>query len=385
MILRRLLLCGVGILMFSHGIMAQKEFNPVYSTVPYLTITPDSRSGSLGDIGVATSPDVNSQNWNAAKYAQIREKSGVTISFTPWLRSLVNDINLAYLAGFYKIDDKSAVSASLKYFSMGEIIATGENPGENWGTINPNEFSVDVGYSRLLSQYFSGALVLKFIRSDINGGKSFAGQDYNPGYSYAADLGFYYQRPADIGNFTGEFAWGINISNLGSKISYKSGSEKQFIPANLRLGARYTLDLDEYNSISAAVEFSKLLVPTPPTYQDTTDDPLDDPVIVDGKPIPNSLPQSWIQSFYDAPGGFAEEMKEIIYSFGLEYWYREQFAIRGGYFHESKMKGNRKYFAVGIGLKLNVFSIDYSYLISTTGRSNPLANTMRFTIGFLFN
>jgi hypothetical protein len=297
----------------------------------------------------------------------------------------VSDINLAYLAAFYKLDDKQAISASLKYFSMGEIIATGENPNENWGTINPNEFSVDLGYSRLLSQYFSGAVVFKFIRSDINGGKSFAGQDYNPGYSYAADLGLYYQRPLDISSYRGEFAWGINISNLGSKISYKSGSDKQFIPANLRLGARYTLQMDEYNSISASVELSKLLVPTPPTWEDTTADGIDNRVIVDGRPTPSSLPKSWIQSFYDAPDGFKEEMQEIIYSVGLEYWYREQFAIRGGYFHESADKGNRKFFAVGIGLKLNVFSLDYSYLISTTGRSNPLANTMRFTIGFLFN
>jgi hypothetical protein len=385
MIFRRLLFCASGILAFANFALAQKEFRPVYSTVPYLTITPDSRSGAMGDIGVATSPDVNSQNWNAAKYARMKEKSGVTISFTPWLRSLVSDINLAYLAGFYKLDDKQAISASLKYFSMGEIIATGENPNENWGTINPNEFSVDLGYSRLLSQYFSGAVVFKFIRSDINGGKSFAGQDYNPGYSYAADLGFYYQRPVDISSYRGEFAWGVNISNLGSKISYKSGSDKQFIPANLRLGARYTLQMDEYNSISASVEFSKLLVPTPPTWADTTDDDIDNRVIVDGRPTPSSLPKSWIQSFYDAPDGFNEEMQEIIYSIGLEYWYREQFAIRGGYFHESAEKGNRKFFALGVGLKLNVFSLDFSYLISTTGRSNPLANTMRFTIGFLFN
>lgn len=358
----------------------------MYSTVPYLTITPDSRSGAMGDIGVATSPDINSQNWNAAKYAMIREKSGVTISFTPWLRSLVSDINLAYLAGFYRIDDKQAVSASLKYFSMGEIIATGENPNENWGTINPNEFSVDLGYSRRLSQQLAASLLFKFIRSDINGGRSFPGSpDYNPGYSYAADIGLYYQRPANIGNNDGEFAWGLNISNLGSKISYKSGSDKQFIPANLKLGARYTFQMDEYNSISAAVEVSKLLVPTPPVWADTTNDNIDNRVIVDGKPTPSSLPKSWIQSFYDAPDGFREEMQEIIYSVGLEYWYREQFAIRGGYFHESAEKGNRKFFAVGIGLKLNVFSLDYSYLISTTGRSNPLANTMRFTIGFLFN
>jgi hypothetical protein len=375
MIYRRLILIS-SLFIVVLSASAQTTFNPVYSTIPYLTITPDSRGGALGDLGVATSPDVNSQNWNAAKYAQIKEKSGVTTSFTPWLRSLVNDINLAYLAGFYKFDDRQAISASLKYFSMGEITATDEDQVQQ-GTFNPNEFSVDLGYSRLLAKHFSGALALKFIRSDINGGKSFGGAQYNPGYSYAADLGFYYQKPMDIGSLPGEFAWGISFLNLGTKISYTDGSDKQFIPATLRIGVRQTLQLDDYNSITGSVEFSKLLVPTPPIYQDS--------VIVSGKPTPSSLPQSWIQSFYDAPGGFNEEMKEIMYSVGLEYWYREQFAIRGGYFHESEMKGNRKYFALGIGLRLNVFFIDYSYLISTTGKSNPLANTMRFTIGFLFN
>jgi hypothetical protein len=382
MILRRLFLLGIGFTVILNCSYSQK-YNAVYSTIPYLEITPDSRGGAMGDLGVATSPDLNSQNWNAAKYVQMKEKAGVTTSFTPWLRSLVNDINLAYLAGYYKFDKKQAISASLKYFSMGEIVFRGEDPNENWGTGNPNEFSIDVGYSRLFSDYFSGALVMKFIRSDINGG-NVPGQQYNPGYSYAADLGFYYQHPLSLKKLDGEIAWGFCFSNLGSKISYTEGSDKQFIPANLRLGVRYTLEVDEYNSISASVELSKLMVPTPPTYKDSSVNGVIVPVIVAGRPTPSSLPQSWIQSFYDAPGGFKEEMKEIIYSVGLEYWYRQQFAIRGGYFHESAMKGNRKYFAAGIGLKLNVFSIDYSYLISTSGRSNPLANTMRFTLGFTF-
>lgn len=375
MIFKRLLLLS-GALIFALSTFAQISFNPVYSTIPYLTITPDSRGGAMGDLGVATSPDVNSQNWNPAKYAQIKEISGVTTSFTPWLRNLVNDINLAYLAGFYKFDDKQAISASLKYFSMGVISSIDENQMPQ-GDLNPNEFSIDVGYSRMLSGNFSGALSLKYIHSDINAGRSFQGQSYNPGNSFAADLGFYYQREMDIGSLPGEFAWGVSFLNLGTKISYSDDDEKYFIPATLRLGVRQTLALDEYNSISASIELSKLLVPTLPLYEDT--------VLVAGKPVPTSLPQSWIQSFYDAPGGFEEEMKEIMYSFGLEYWYREQFAIRGGYFLESEMKGNRKYFAVGIGLRLNVFFIDYSYLVSTTGRNNPLANTMRFTIGFLFN
>jgi hypothetical protein len=267
--------------------MAQTTYKPVYSTIPYLTITPDSRGGAMGDLGVATSPDVNSQNWNPAKYAQIKEKAGVTTSFTPWLRSLVNDINLAYLAGYYKFNDKQAISASLKYFSMGEITATSDEQ-VIMGTFNPNEFSIDVGYSRLLAKNFSGALVLKFIRSDINGGYTSGGAEYNPGYSYAADLGFYYQRPLDLFTLPGEFAWGVNFSNLGTKISYTDGSDKQFIPANFRLGVRQSISMDEYNSLTLSLELNKLMVPTPPLY--------DDSVLVSGKPIPGSLPQSWILS-----------------------------------------------------------------------------------------
>jgi hypothetical protein len=383
MILRRLFVSVIIVTVFFTCSIAQTEINAVYTTVPYLTIAPDSRGGAMGDLGVATSPDVNSQNWNAAKFAHIKDKAGVTISFTPWLRNIVNDINLAYLAGFYKFNDKQTLSASLRYFSMGEVIFRND-AGDYVQTAKPNEFSIDAGYSRLLSDYFSAALVMRFIRSDITGGGSVDGQQYNAGYSFAADLGLYYQRPVDLGNLKSEFAWGINFSNLGTKISYTEGSDKQFIPANLRLGVRYTLAIDEYNSITAAVDLNKLLVPTPPTFADTTDDGTNNPVMVDGYKTPTSLPLSWIQSFYDAPGGFNEEMKEIMYSIGLEYWYREQFAIRAGYFHESASKGNRKYFAAGVGLKLNVFFIDFSYLISTSGTNNPLANTMRFTLGMNF-
>jgi len=383
MILRRLIVTGIaGIVLFTCS-FAQTNLNAVYTTVPYLTIAPDSRGGAMGDLGAATSPDVNSQNWNAAKFAHIKEKAGVTISFTPWLRNIVNDINLGYLAGFYKFDEKQTVSASLRYFSLGEVVFRND-VGDYVRTAKPNEFSIDAGYSRLLSDYFSGAVVLRFIRSDISGGSGIT-DEYNPGYSFAADLGFYYQHPLSIAKQNGEIAWGVNFSNLGTKISYTEGSDKQFIPANLRLGARYTLTIDEYNSISAAFDLSKLLVPTPPLYYNDSTDADGNQVVQYGRKPPTSLPLSWIQSFYDAPGGFNEEMKEIMYSIGLEYWYRNQFAMRAGYFHESESKGNRKYFAAGIGLKLNVFFIDFSYLISTSGRSNPLANTMRFTLGFNFN
>jgi hypothetical protein len=394
MILRRLTLaffCLTGFILpaFTQGSGSVTNkllgsLNAIQTTVPFLTIAPDSRAGAMGDLGVATLPDVNSQHWNAAKYAFVNGQFGVSLAYTPWLRNIVNDINLGYLSAFYRIDKKQVVSASLRYFSLGEVIFR-DMEGVLVGNYNPNEFAIDAGYSRLFSDYFSGALVLRFIRSDITGGGSIEGQQYNAGYSFAADLGFYYQHPLDLAGLNGEIAWGTNFSNLGTKISYTEGSDKQFIPANFRLGARYSLDIDEYNSISLALDFNKLLVPTPPiVYADSVDEN-DNPVIQYGMKAPASIPMSWIQSFYDAPNGFQEEMQEIMISAGLEYWYRKQFAIRAGYFHEAENKGNRQYFATGIGLKLNVFFIDFSYLISTSGRSNPLANTMRFTLGLNFN
>jgi hypothetical protein len=388
MILRRLtlaFLCLIGLMTSAFpqgsGTVTSKllgSLNAIQTTVPFLTIAPDSRAGAMGDLGVATMPDVNSQHWNAAKYAFINGKVGGSLAYTPWLRNIVNDINLVYLTGYYRFDKKQVVSASLRYFSLGEVIFR-DMEGVLVGNYNPNEFSIDAGYSRLFSDYFSGALVLRFIRSDITGGGSIEGQQYNAGYSFAADLGFYYQHPAELAGHNGEFAWGTNFSNLGTKISYTEGADKQFIPANFRVGVRYTFDVDEYNSLSAAFDLNKLLVPTPPITDASGD------TILYGMKAPSSLPLSWIQSFYDAPNGFSEEMHEIMYSTGLEYWYRKQFAIRAGYFYEHETKGNRKYFATGIGLKLNVFFIDFSYLISTSGRSNPLANTMRFTLGLNFN
>ncbi|MBN1159099.1 MAG: type IX secretion system outer membrane channel protein PorV [Bacteroidales bacterium] len=360
------------------------SLNAIQTTVPFLSIAPDSRAGAMGDLGAATRPDVNSQHWNAAKYAFIENKTGVSLAYTPWLRNIVNDINLAYLSAYYRFDDRQTISASLKYFSLGEVIFR-DIEGVLIGNFHPNEFALDAGYSRLLSDYLSGALVMRFVRSDITGGGTIEGQQYNAGYSFAADLGFYYQHPLDIANQDGEIAWGVNFSNLGTKISYTEGSDKQFIPASLRAGARYTLGIDEYNSITASFDLSKLLVPSPPIYYADSTDLNGDPVIQYGKKTPASLPLSWIQSFYDAPDGFREEMHEIMFSVGLEYWYREQFAIRIGYFNEHENKGNRKYFATGIGMNLNVFFLDFSYLISTSGRNNPLANTMRFTLGLNFD
>ena len=351
------------------------EPNVIHSTVPFLSIAPDSRSGAMGDVGVATKPDASSQHWNAAKYAFLPGEMGVSLSYTPWLRKLVNDINLAYLNFYKRFDEKQVLSASLLYFSLGDLIFRNEW-GDYVGQFTPNEFTIDVGYSRLFTDNLSSALTLRFIRSDITGGGTVNGQDYNAGISFAADLAVYYQKDIEIDNKPSQYAWGISLSNLGTPISYTDDSEKQFIPANFRVGGRLTMDLDDYNNISFALDLNKLLVPSPTIIIDSVEY---------GKKAPKSLPLSWIQSFYDAPNGFKEEMQEIMFSIGAEYWYRDQFAIRAGYFHENEKKGNRKYFSAGVGLKLNVFSLDFSYLVPTSGRNNPLANTMRFTLGLDFD
>ena len=390
MIFRKVILSFCSLLLIFNAIIAQNSgpipqglknsLNALQTSVPFLAIAADSRGGAMGDLGAATSPDANSQTRNAAKYAFIKDKMGVSLSYAPWLRNYVKDINLGYLSFYYRFDDKQVVSASMKYFYLGQIIFR-DSYGQYSGEYIPYELSLDAGYSRLFSDRYSGALTLRYIHSDITGGGTIDGQLYSAGNSFAADLGVYCQMPFKINEMNSEFAWGACFSNLGTKISYSEGADKQFIPANLRLGARMTLDLDEYNSLTGAVDFSKLLVPTPPLF--VINDETGDSTLY-GKPIPTSLPMSWIQSFYDAPGGFKEEMREIMISGGLEFWYRHQFAIRGGYFHENQFKGNRKYFTVGVGMNLNVFYLDFSYLISTSGRDNPLANTMRFTLGLDF-
>ncbi len=359
----------------------QRDLNAILTTVPFMTIAPDSRSGAMGDAGVATTPDLSSQHWNAAKYMFMKERMGIGLSYTPWLKNLgVNDLNLLYLSGYYKFDESQAISAGLRYFNLGTIEYT-TIAGESAGTGKPNEFAIDVGYSRLFSEYFSMALLFRFIYSDIAGGTgSLNNIPYNPGISVAADYGIYYQKPLKIDSKDAEWAFGLNISNIGTKMSYSEGDKKEFIPTNLRLGGRISMDLDEYNSLSATLDLNKLLVPTRPVRSEEADS-----IILAGKDDDVGTIPGMIQSFYDAPDGFREEMQEIMFSAGLEYWYRHQFAIRAGYFHEHQKKGNRKYFTAGIALKYNIFSLDFSYLIPAVGgRNNPLANTMRFTLGFTF-
>jgi hypothetical protein len=375
-----------------------QRLNAIQSTVPFLTIAPDSRSGALGDAGAATSPDINSQHYNPAKYAFMESDGGVSLSYTPWLRRLINDINLAYLSGFVRIDDKQTVSAALRYFSLGMIVFTNIY-GENQGQFNPNEFAVDAAYSRLLTDYFSGAIAFRFVRSDLTGGNYVSGMESKAGMAVAGDLAFYYMNNDIImGDRDGGIAFGINISNMGNKISYTETQDKAFIPINMRLGGAVTVELDDYNSMTFTADLNKLLVPTPPEYlTDSTGktvvDEHGEPVIAFGMDPNVPVPLGMLRSFYDAPGiikengnrsVLGEELNEITYSAGIEYWYREQFAIRGGYFHEHETKGNRKFFTAGIGLKLNVFGLDFSYLIPVK-QNNPLANTLRFTLYFQFN
>jgi len=375
----------------SSGELGGGELNTIQTSLPFLTIAPDSRSGAMGDVGVATSPDVNSQHWNVGKYAFIDSKGGFAISYTPWLRNLIPDINLAYLTGFYRVDEQQVISTSLRYFSLGNIIFT-DITGTVTGQYNPNEFAVDAGYSRLFTDNFSGGIAFRFIRSDLTSGQQTSdGQDTKAGISFAADLGFYYQNDIDVGTSDGQWAAGVSMTNMGTPVSYTVDADKTPIPTNLRLGGRFTYNVDEYNSVSFHADLNKLLVPTPAVMEDDTVS--GELVVVRGKEDPGSVVLGMFQSFYDAPGVlrsdgtysvFSEELHEIAYSVGAEYWYRDQFAIRTGYFYEHSTKGNRKYFTVGVGLQLNVFSLDFPYLVPTGGQNSPLANTLRFTLGFDF-
>ena len=355
--------------LLSLSAIAQVINNPIVTAVPSLSIAPDARGGGMGDVGAATDPDVNSQYWNPSKYAFMESETGISLSYTPWLRKLVGDIDLAYLSGFYKFDQRQAVSLSLRYFSLGDITLFNEG-GQYQGDAHPNEFAIDGAYSRKLSDKLSASVALRFIYSDLGNGSQNV-QMY-PGTSFAADISSYYRTPLSIEGVEGTLGLGINISNIGSKISYDSNETSSFIPTNLRLGASYDYPIDNYNKISVSADINKLLVPTPklnPTAQDITD-------------YNNMQTLSGIfNSFSYAPGGLAEKMDEIMWSIGAEYAYNNQFFVRGGYFNESQFKGNRKYFTAGAGFKLNVFQLDAAYVISTS-QTNPLDQTLRFSLSF---
>ena len=377
---RFLLLASVVVLM-AENVQAQATIsgaNTITTAVPFLTFTPDSRAGGMGDAGVGLTPDVSSQHWNPAKYVFMESDMGVGLSYSPWLRNLVDDINLAYLSGYKKLDDVSAIAASLRYFALGDIVFTSEF-GEFQGQQSPNEFAIDLGYSRMLSEVFSGAVSLRYIRSDLTGGQLVNGMETHAGNAFAADVAFYYFNEFRANRKDNIFSAGINIQNIGSKISYTDGEVKDFIPTNLKLGTSYTTNLDDYNSFNFSFEANKLLVPTPPA--DSTEYGDDDVIWSGGVNSDIGSIEGIIKSFYDAPGGFKEELQEITLALGVEYWYNKQFAIRGGYFYEHENKGNRKYFTAGAGLRMNVFALDFSYLLPTQ-RNHPLENTLRFTLSF---
>lgn len=352
------------------------RFNPISTAVPFLTITPDSRHGAMGNVGAATSPDANSQYLNPSKYAFVEDKFGFSLSYTPWLRKLVSDINLAYLSGYYRLDNNQVIGSSLRYFSMGDILLMDQN-GTSLSNVRPNEFALDFSYSRKLSDYFSGGIALRYIRTDLAGGVS--QQTYSPGNAFAADVSFYYNKKWKGTDQTKTIAAGINFSNIGSKISYNDGQTKEFLPANMRLGATFTNEFNLTNSLSVSLDLNKLLVPTPSSQ--VVSDNNGGTIILPDNSSNKSVISGLFGSFSDAPGGLKEELQEFTISTGLEYWYNKRFALRAGYFNEAQNKGNRKFFTAGVGVKMNLCSVDFSYLIPAN-QNNPLANTIRFTILF---
>ena len=353
-------------------------FNPVTTSVTSQSVAPDARAGGMGDVGAATDPDVASQYWNVAKYPFTISRAGVSLNYTPWLRKLVNDMNLAYLVGYYRIGEHSAVSTSLRYFSLGEVQTNYNSTGQGVAiTVNPYEMSFDAGYSLMLSEKFSIGTAVRFIYSDL---KADYTDDVTPGSAFAADLGAYYQDYVNIGQRECQLGLGLNISNIGSKISFGGDNNSYFIPTNLRLGASLMVPIDEYNRITFAADANKLLVPTYPKIRDG-ESPTDFDARVQKEYYDVSSISGIFKSFGDAPNGVKEELQEIQWSLGAEYVYNDKFTLRAGYHHESENKGNRKYFTVGAGFKMNVFSLDAGYVISTAA-TNPLDQTLRFTLTF---
>jgi hypothetical protein len=337
-----------------------QTYNPIVTAVPSLSISPDAVASGMGDLGAATNPDVNSQYWNPSKYAQIENNAGFAFSYTPWLTKLTSDINLAYLAGYYKLNDQQALSASMRYFSLGEITLRTSLDDAGY-SINPYEMAVDVAYSRMLSDNFSMGVTMRYIISDLMSG------DEPAGTAFSADISAYYRKPVYFGHEKGSWAIGANISNIGTKISYDGGNSSYFLPTNLRIGSALNYPIDAYNTINVSLDLNKLLVPTP---KDTTE------VTTNTSSIGGIF-----SSFSDAPGGLKEELEEIYGSIGVEYAYDKQFFVRTGYNYENRYKGNRKYYTFGAGFKMSMFKLDASYLVSQS-QTNPLDQTLRFTLAF---
>lgn len=354
---------------------AQNRINVVTTAVPFLRVAPDARSSGMGDIGLATSPDASAGFWNIGKVAFNESKGGLVATYSPWLKDIVNDVFLASLSGFYKIDENSALNLGFRYFNLGDIQFTDDN-SNSIGNGRPREFGLDVGYSRRLSSKLGLGVSLRYINSDLAAGVGSGGYTYKVGSAIAGDIGLFYDNKNEAGN---GFAFGAQVSNLGTKIAYTDNADaKDYIPANLGIGATYTKNFDDKNKIVFGVDANKLLVPTPPEN-------LSDPSALNDYRS-KAVVGSWFSSFGDAPGGFGEEMREFQLSAGAEYWYNNQFALRAGYFYEDKSKGNRRYFTAGLGLKYNIFGINFSYLAPTgSGVTRiPLSNTIRLSVAFDF-
>lgn len=366
----------INIFMLSASTAFAQDLNPIVTAVPSLVITPDARSGGMGDAGVATAPDVYSQHWNPAKYAFIPSKAGFGLSYTPWLRKIINDVALVYGVGYYKLgnENNQALSASIRYFSIGDVNLT-DQYGHFLNSVSPYEMAFDIGYSRKLTETFSGAVTVRYIRTDYSG----SSEDVSAGNAFAADIAGYNESYINIGQSESLLSFGFNISNIGTKISTDGGSRNDFIPTNLRIGASLMYPVNEVSTLSFSADINKYLVPTPPVKKDgETNDEFQNRLTKyrDTNPISGIF-----KSFGDAPGGFSEELKEIMWSVGAEYDYDNKFRLRTGYFHENKMKGNRQYIGFGAGFKLTAFQLDVAYMLATA-QQNPLDQTLRFSLAF---
>ena len=360
----------------------------ITTAVPFLTISPDARGGGLGDTGAASSPDAASGHWNAAKFAFLENDYGFSLSYTPWLGNIINDMSISYASGYYKINRERAVAMSLRYFDLGEITFT-DILGTNIGQFNPRELALDATYAQMLSEKMSIGVSIRYIHSNLTGNAWNSTNNAQAGNSIAADIAWYYKKNLLLSGNNSSFAVGVAINNIGSKMTYSDDNNKEFIPTNFRTGVNFTTSLDPHNHLSFMFDVNKLMVPTPPVYEIDEDgkivtDQNGNPVIARGKDPNRSLINAIFTSWFDAPDGFSEELKEFMFSFGLEYWYNDLFSARAGYFYENEFKGNRKYFTVGLGFRYKVFGVDFAYLVPTDS-NNPLANTLRFSLLFNFN
>ena len=366
---------GLSVLLLAQTTQSDgKRSNTIQTAAPFLLITPDARSGAMGDVGVAISPDANSLHWNPAKMVFLDKPTGLSASYTPWLRNLVPDVDLGYLTIYHRLDKRNTIGGALRYFSYGSIQLT-DNSQNDIGVYSPNEFSIEGTYSRRFGDDFSLGTAIRYIRSSLSNGQ-FNGQDIQPATALAADASAYYKTGTVLLGRDAELAFGLNLSNIGTKMSYSDNGVKSFLPTNMKLGAASTFMLDELSTLTFALDLNKLLVPTSP-IRDASGQ------IISGKDPERSVPSAIFGSFNDAPGGFSEEISEISYSAGAEYWYNKQFAIRSGYFYETPTKGDRRYFTVGAGLKYNVFNLDFAYILANQ-QTSPLAQTLRFSLVFNF-